>query len=317
MKSLFITLLLSFIYMNLSAQKVEKSSSALEVAKFVQLDSLTVIASKKGFSVYDFIDLVMSDTTFARAFYNMRTSEFIAENHFEFFDSKNNEIIAASRWTETQHYIDSCRWCISSEFEKEGSYYKLNGEENYYTSTLFTSAFYSRSKRCYEKPGVQIDIETLDGMAKRMEQLKRVIFTPGSSVDDLPIMGKRMAIFSDNMISKYDYAIRTEFTADSIECYVFSVKEKDGLNRLKRGSVVLKYMESWFDKSNFHIISRTYHLRDKSMFYEFDVHMDVKVQQYEERYYLQNIVYDGFWDIPLKKEERCKAEVSFSFENAQ
>jgi len=311
MKTLLFTFIFIIYVLSSFAQKVDSTFSTMDIVKFVHLDSMTVVASKSGFSIEEFIDLVMQDTSFAQAFHNMRSTSFFADNSFEFYDAKNLETIASSEWNETQHFDNKCRWSITSDVDSEGKFYKLNKAHRFYTSSLFSSAFYSAEKICNENPGAYVDIESLSGMAKRKEQLKRAIFNPGQPIEDVPLISKRMAIFSEKMMPKYDYSISNQFTEDSIECYVFSVQEKQDIRKIQKGTVVLKYMESWFDKSNFQIISRSYHLENKSAIYDFDVKMDVSLQKINDSYFLEQIIYDGFWDIPFKPEERCKAIIDF------
>jgi len=315
MKTISYLIILILCHTVAIAQQSDSSFYNIDISKYVQLDSMTVIASKKGFSVNDFIDLVKMDTTFAEAFYNMRIAPFRADNRFEFYDAKMEKKLASAKWDEEQYYKKECRWCTSTYSESDGNFYRRNGSPRYYTSTLFSRAFYSREKRCGERPGAYIDIQSLSGMSKRMEQLKRVIFNPGSSIDDAPIIGKRMAIFNEEMVPFYDYSIQTSFTQDSIECYVFTVREKKDLKKSEENRVILKSMESWFQKSNFQIISRQYHLKSNSFLYSFDVSMNVSLQLHKGRYFLKQILYDGIWDIPTKKPENAKATIDFQMAN--
>lgn len=66
--------------------------------------------------------------------------------------------------------------------------------------------------------------------SSNIRKLKKLVFNPGAEIDGVPlIVGKRLAIFDDEMVPDYDYKIAAaSMYNDSISCYVFSCIEKSG-----------------------------------------------------------------------------------------
>jgi hypothetical protein len=284
------------------------------VVKAVTLDSVTVVAVSKGFSVEDFISMVQADTSFFQAFRNLRLNPWWSENDIEIYDRRGD--VKAKYLSSIQQPIEMngskyCRWNEKESEDIEGKFFNKKGEHLYYTSELFWYLFYTEGRVCEEAKTKQ-EAE-LEGNELRKQQLKTLIFNPGAEIEGVPFIKKRMAIFHPKMVPLYDYSIQSLTYGDSMDCYVFTVSEKDSLPSSKINKVVIKNLVTWFSKADFSIVSRQYELEYYSSVFDFSVIMDVKLRPLGDGLIVDDILYDGFWDIPFRKPERARFKVDFNY----
>lgn len=285
---------------------------AQDFYKHLTLDSITIAATKKGFDVSDFIHLIQTDTSFAYAFMNLRICNHKSESEVYYFDKREKQSAYAAINTQ-QFYKDDCRWMSITKNESEGNFHKRNGAYRFFTSELFDRTFYTKGKVCGYQPKLKSseNINQLNGIDKRQEQLKTLIFNPGAEIGGIPIIKKRLELFSEEMIPYYDYEINSKFLQDSIECYVFKAKPKTSLNKKDKEYIVIKSLETWFNKSNFEIVKRDYHLANKTALFDFDVSIKVDLKTVENYLVPYHIEYDGFWNVAFNKLEKAKYRVGF------
>jgi len=88
--SKYLFLIFLTTYSLLSSAQI-KDSSYGGLGGVIYLDSFIVTASKNGFNVDDFIELVKNDKSFFKAFKNLRTCNYHSENEIQFFDKKGNQ----------------------------------------------------------------------------------------------------------------------------------------------------------------------------------------------------------------------------------
>ena len=74
---------------------------------------------------------------------------------------------------------------------------------------------------------------------------------------------------------------------------------------------MIKYLETYFDKTNFQVIARNYHLKYSGSLFDFDVKMDIKLKKLGNKYLPELIKYDGNWDVPAKRRETSKFSIRF------
>lgn len=126
---------------------------AQDFYKYLTLDSITVAATKKGFDVNDFIELIKSDTTFAYAFMNLRICAHSSESEVQYFNKHDFQVASAAINTQ-QFFEKDCRWMDITKNESKGKFYKNNLEYRYFTSELFDRTFYTKGKVCNFKPNL-------------------------------------------------------------------------------------------------------------------------------------------------------------------
>lgn len=273
----------------------------------VHLDSVVITATKKGFSVEDFVALVREDESFYRAFRNLRFLSYSFSNQMDFFDKRGNKKTIYQS-TARQNSDGNCRSMNLFEEKIAGKFYKSKRKYRYYTAKLYDRLFYTKDTVCESR---QMDLKLgkeKKGMAKHIAELKKLLFRPGEQAN-VPFIKNKTAIFEEKMQKYYDYTISSAAYQDSIDCYVFTVEVKPEYQQRKKGKTVIKFMETYFDKSTFQVIARNYHLKYKATIFDFDVKMKIKLRKFSDQYIPEFIQYDGTWDVAFKKRETAHFEM--------
>ncbi len=135
-----------------------------------------------------------------------------------------------------------------------------------------------------------------------------MIFQPGRKVE-VPLIGKKTAIFDEDMLKYYDFSITSKIYQNKWDCYVFKAAAKP---KYRSGKTVIKYIETYFDKNNFQVVGRNYHLKYDGLF-DFDVKMKIELSKVKEKYVPTFIQYNGQWKIPTKRREVAKFTIHFEF----
>lgn len=280
-----------------------------QLDSIVTLDSAMVEARKGGFSTSDFIQLVREDTSFYHAFQCLHFYPYSIEGNLNVVDKANNE--RATMHRDAQQMVNKkFKWVVISNEKVTGKIYKRNGNFNYYTAELFDHIFFphdtARRERYIPNKNDKSKDESFN--EKNTDRLKVLIFNPGAEVKGVPLVGNKLNIFDDDMIKYYNYSITTAKYNDSLSCYVFTCKAKIDEAGNTNGKAVIKELISYFDKKTFNVIARKYVMSYNSVAFDFDVTMDVKLQQINTELVPVSIAYSGFWDVAFKKRE----EVNFS-----
>ncbi len=278
-----------------------------QVVKSVVLDSVVVAAVKSGFNVNDFIEMVKQDTSFLRSFRYLRNQPHLVTGNMELLNKKNH--VYASRYREAYQVCNgNRRWIQLADERVKGKFYNRKQEPKLYTAELFDEIFFYEDTLPVLPPSVSISGTTGNNNNSSTDKLKRLVFNPGAPIDGVPVVGKRMAIFDDDVTGYYNYRIDTRLYNDSIPCYVFTCTAKPGTGDY----TVVKYLTTFFDRKTFNIVFREYKLQYSGLLFEFDVHMSIATATVEGNVYPSRISYRGFWDLPLRKEERANFDLSFT-----
>jgi hypothetical protein len=139
-----------------------------------------------------------------------------------------------------------------------------------------------------------------------------LIFNPGTEVEGVPLIGKKMAIFDEDMSQYYDYFINAETYQDSIKCYKFICRAKPGAHLKTNNKTVIKELISWFDRKTFNIVRRQYVLSYSSIFFDFDVTMEINLTQLNGALVPVINTYKGSFNIPFRKEEIVGFRMDFN-----
>ena len=282
-------------------------SAQVEVEGFggvINLDSITVTASRSGFDVADFVELVRNDKSFYQAFTNLRHHSYEFSNHIDILD-KNNQVKASYDSHARQNSDGDCRSMEEWDRTVKGKFFKnaKKKKHKYYTAKLYDRLFFTKdtvceSVRVYEGDGDKQQESHID-------KLKQLVFSPGEKIS-VPIIGKKMEIFEPEMAKYYDYEINSVTYQDQQPAYVFSAKVKPEYENYKEDKTVIKNLQTYFDKENFQVLARDYRLQYAGVLFDFDVTMRIELKQVDGKYVPSFLSYDGDWKVAVKRRERVR-----------
>lgn len=278
------------------------------VARHLQLDSIVISASRVNFDIPGFIKMVEDDTTFYKAFKNLRILSYTEENNIRILNKKD-KVKSSLISTTIQHRENGCRTMEVVNEKTTGNFYDHHHDYNYYTAELYASLFFTKGKVCGETNNVKEESDHNHGggsLERHREQLKQLIFNPGQRIRGIPIVGKKVAIFDDDIAPMYDFSI-TSADYNHTSCYVFTAKAKpEFLNE-----VVIKKLVTYFDKQKLEIVYRDYSLSYNTFLFDFDVNMQVQMTHFDDYMVPAKITYRGNWKVPFKKREDAVFTTSF------
>jgi hypothetical protein len=287
---------LLFISTCILAQKKDTSIKVEE--NYITLSEIVV---NNKLDVPSFVERVKNDTTFYKAFRNLRIIGYTALNDIKMLD-KNGNIQASLHSKTKQVRTGNCRKMQLLNQSATGDIFDSKGNFNYYTAQMYAGLFFTKDSVCGETnivKGHEFSTNGLSGMEKHKEQLKMLFFNPGKKINGLPFISNKTEIFDESMADKYDMSI--DFSEHgSVPCYVFKIKVKPN----KKNDVVIDEMTTWFNEKTFGIVARNYSLSYDAGVYDFDVDMQVEMTKVDDLLVPSVLRYNGSWKAIFKKRER-------------
>lgn len=268
--------------------------------------TLAEVIVRNNFDYKTLLLQIQEDTTFYKAFRNLRILGFSAYNNIQMLDKKGN--IKASLLSKTkQNRSANCRTMDVLEEEVTGDFYDSKKHYNYLTAELYAGLFFTNGKVCGENNIVKGHTSSASGktgMEKHKEQLKMLFFNPGKKIPGIPFIGDKLDLYDDAAKKLYDYKLDMQEKNGTI-CYVFSIVPKESLGFLKKDKVVVDQMVTWFDQKTLEVVYRNYSLSYKAGVYDFDVSMEVEMTKFNGLTVPKTLRYKGNWDVLFKKRERA------------
>ena len=298
-----LSLLLFCIFFKTLCCVGQTDSADVEAVRDVVVLSEVVVRS--DLNVPRFLSLIKNDTTFYKAFKNLRVLGFTSVNNILMLDKKgapSGSLISTTK----QVYSGNCRTMEVLSEVHSGDIYNKKGAFNYYTAQLYSSLFFTKGKVCGGNnivKGVERAVKGKSGIEKSKEQLKLLFFNPGKKIDGIPFIGDKLDVFDKDVATFYDFIIDI-VDLNGEECYLFSITKKADLSKNEKDKIVYNNILTWFNKKTFEIVARTYDLSYNAGVYDFDVHMNIEMTHFGEYLLPKTIQYWGNWDVPLKKRER-------------
>lgn len=280
--------------------------------------TLKEVIVRNNLDVPAFMKRIKEDTSFYKAFRNLRVLGFSSLNAIQVLNKKN-EILASLDSRTRQYRSNGCRWMELIEEKTTGNFYDQDHQFNYYTADLYASLFFTNDTVCGETnivKGIQFSTKGKSSMEKHKQQLKILFFDPGKKIPGLPFMGNKVALFEEAVAALYDFEIDMNLYNGEM-CYLFKLTPRADLSSGERNRIVINEMITWFRIDNWQIIARNYDLSYKTLFYDFDVHMEVEMTQFETYTVPQLIRYNGSWNVPFKKREKAVFTATFFDFNLQ
>ena len=280
----------------------EDSTDVEAVRRMVNLSEVVV---RSDLNVPKFLQLIKNDTTFYKAFKNLRVLGFTSLNDIRMKDKKN-AIIATLESKTRQNRINGCRTMDVLEERSSGNIYDKKNQWNYYTAELYAGLFFTQGKVCGETnivAGIERNVQNRKGLDKHKEQLKMMFFNPGKRIPGIPFIGDKLDIFDADVAQYYDFTIDMGDYNDQ-QCYIFSIKTRNDLSSSEKNKIVFDNITTWFNTKTMEIVARNYDLSYDAAVYDFEVHMEVQMTRFGNFLVPQTIRYTGNWDVAFKKRER-------------
>jgi hypothetical protein len=297
MKKLLLAFCFPFFALYSNAQKINRYNP--DTLYTVVIDSPVNIRSHR-LRAQDFIDAVMQDTSFYLAFRNMKGYAFTAENRVFTYDKKNKVEGKIYRKILHSNVAGAHKLQYIAKADS-GKVFKKNGKYQLYTVEMFDYIFMN----AYNSDFVKAD--AVPGEAKGKNEgykakLKTLIFTPGRKVSGIPFISSKTEIFGPDLRQFYHYEFERGKYLDSIPVYRFKVVRKPSSSV---DDVMIQEMTTIFDVRNFQILGRYIDMKYSNMFFDFDVQMNIELNNFNGELLPTKITYQGNWDIPFHKEERA------------
>ncbi len=267
--------------------------------------TLKEVVVRNNLNVASFIERVQKDTSFYKAFKNLRILGYTALNDIRMINRKG--VIKATLQSKTRQTVKAgCRTMEVLEESTTGDFYDREKTPNYYTAEMYAGLFFTKGKICGETNRVKGDPMTAkgkSGIQKHKEHLKMLFFNPGSKIPGIPFIGNKIAIFDEDVSRLYDFVIDMgDYKGQN--CYIFMIKAREDLTTGEKDRLVINHMTSWFDSGTMEIVARDYDLSYNAGVYDFDVHMEVQIEKYGEYLVPKLIRYTGDWHALFKKREK-------------
>ena len=283
------------------------------------LDSVMITAVKDGFSVDEFIHYVKTDTTFYQGFKNLRY--YNHDFHSELKVLKGNGDIVGSLYREGKYSISNNLLTVSVDSSySDGKMYNRKGKYRYYTPEFFDEIFFPKDTISVTKNARSGKKEIIDENEQNEEDAKTIVFQHriGNVEAGNSKKKKKLAVFDIDMQQYYDYLISQEVFQDSIECYSFTVRMKEGLDKKDEEQVLIRELVSYFDKKTFNVMFRKYVMTYRYWLIDLDVTVEVFMDYELDVLIPSYIHYDGYWDIPFSKPEYAEFKLwNYRFEVKQ
>ncbi len=266
---------------------------------------LSEVVVRTDINVPKFIDRVKNDTTFYKAFSNLRVLGFTSLNDIRIVDKKGKQKALCKAKPGRTEQMAVVPWKLFQKLPRAISITRTK-TYNYYTAELYAGLFFTNGKVCGEDnivKGSSFDAKGKSGVAKHKEQLKMLFFNPGKKIPGIPFIGNKINIFDPDVAEYYDFLI-DQVEYEGKPCYLFSVNAKEGLSGSERNKIVIDNMITWFDAKTMEVLARNYSLSYDAGVYDFDVHMEVQMTKMGDYLVPKTLRYKGNWDVMFKKRER-------------
>jgi len=279
------------------------------IATKVELDEVVITAQKEGFNVEAFIQQVMEDTTFHKAFLNTRYHPHRLRSVLKVRANDEQETATLYR-TGHLHRNGDKVWLQLDTVHESGKLRNRDSTFRYLTAEMYDEVFFPKGEIIADNTVASRKLELHRGskLDKYKSELKKFMFDPGSEIASVPFIGHKLALFNDDMAPLYDFRISAD-ERNGHQCWVFSAEAKP---EFRDGRTVIKKMDTWFDHVTNNVIARTYRIAHSSVILDFDITIRVENTIIDDALVPTLVDYDGDWDIPMKKRELVRFVLNYS-----
>ncbi|MEO6850906.1 MAG: hypothetical protein ABI203_03650, partial [Mucilaginibacter sp.] len=213
-KNTFLVLTILLISVGVKAQQIKRFNP--DTIRTIVIDSAVDIRSHR-LNAQDFIDAMLADTSFYKAFQDMRKYAFVAENRIYTYNKKNK--VDGKIYRKLRHSNTGSKHNIEYLAKRDsGNIYKSNGKYELYTVEMFDYIFMNPNNSDFVKADAVVGKdESYKG------KLKTLIFTPGRKVKGIPFISSKTEVFSPEFKQFYFYQFARGKYLDTIPVYRFRV----------------------------------------------------------------------------------------------
>ena len=282
----------------LKAQQIQRYNP--DTIRTITIDTPVANIRSHKLNAQDFIDAVVADTSFYKAFQNMKKYSFVAENRIFTYDKKNK--INGKIYRKINHITNGNTHQVEYLARRDsGNVVKKNGKYQLYTvemfDYIFANAYNSGFAKTDAAPG-----EAKGKNAGYKAKLKALIFTPGRKITGIPFLSGKTEIFGPEMRQFYRYEFARGTYVDSIPVYRFKVIRKPST---ADDDTMIKELTTIFDARTFQILGRYVDMKYSNMLFDFNVQMNIELNNFNGELLPTKVSYQGNWDVPFHKEERA------------
>src|SRR5688572_777623 len=147
----------------------EDSLDNLRLSKMIELSEVVV---RNNLDVAAFIQRVKNDTTFYKAFRNLRVLSFTSLNDIRMQDKKG-KVKATLQSKTKQRASNGCRTMEKINETVTGDFYEKDSSYNYYTAELYAGLFFTKGRVCGETntvAGLQRNVKSKKGIEKHRSE---------------------------------------------------------------------------------------------------------------------------------------------------
>ena len=298
-KPLFLSVLIFGLFASAAfSQKLLRFNP--DTIKSIVIDSVAVNIRSHRLNAQDFIDAMLRDTGFYKAFQNMKYYAFDAENRIFSYDKDNK--VNGKVYRKIHHSNEGGPHKMTIlEKQESGDLRDKKGKYQLYTLEMFDYIFMNdyNSDFVSKSAGGPVPKGTNEGYK---DKLKTLIFTPGRKVKGIPFISGKTEIFSPDLKQFYDYQFARGTYLDTIPVYRFKITQK---RSSADDDVMEKEITTIFDTRTFQILGRYIDLKFHNFLVSFDVQMNIECNNFGGQLLPVKITYQGNWDIPFHKTERA------------
>jgi len=296
-KKLIVALCFMFFALSSYSQQIQRFNP--DTIRTIVIDTAVANIVSHKLRAQDFIDAVVADTSFYKAFQNMKRYSFTAENRIYTYNKKNK--VNGKIYRKLIHSTVNGKHQVQYIAKQDtGAVFKKNGKYQLYTVEMFDYIFMNAYKSDFVKgDGLPGDKGKNEGYKAK---LKALIFTPGRKITGIPFLSSKTEIFGPDMRQYYQYQFARGTYVDSIPVYRFRVIRKPSTSE---DDVMIKEMTTIFDARNFQILGRYVDMKYSNMLFDFNVQMNIEMNNFNGELLPTKISYQGNWDIPFHKQERA------------
>ena len=267
--------------------------------------TLKEVVVRNNMDIPSFIRRIQFDTSFYRAFKNLRQLNYSSINDIRMMDKKG-KVIASLESTIRQRVDRDCRQMEVLKETIGGDLKNRKNEWNYYTAEMYAALFFTEGMVCGAQQSVaeaELSLKKKKGLHKHKEQLKMLFFNPGRKIPGIPFIGNKINIYESPMARLYNFEMDMEYYQGR-NAYTFKITPRPNLTDAERSSIVINQINTWFDAADMRIIARTYDMSYNTGIYDFNVQMEVEMGKINDLLVPITIRYIGNWKVATKKRER-------------